>query len=107
MTTVGIVGAGAMGLAAAYHALKAGHRVTVYEADSVPGGMAAHADLAGLSTERFYYFVCKADAATFALIRELGIDDCISWPATTMGYFVAGHSHSWTDPMRRPAFPRM
>ena len=105
MATVGIVGAGAMGLAAAYHALKAGHRVTVYEADAVPGGMAAHADLDGLSIERFYHFVCKSDAATFALMRELGIADRMRWRDTSMGYFVDGRLHRWGDPLALLAFP--
>jgi len=105
LATVGIVGAGAMGLAAAYHALKAGHRVTVYEADSVPGGMAAHADLDGLSIERFYHFVCKADAATFELMRELGIGDAMRWRDTSMGYFVGGRMHRWGDPLALLAFP--
>ena len=105
MATVGIVGAGAMGLAAAYHALKAGHRVTVYEADSVPGGMAAHADLDGLSIERFYHFVCKADAATFALMAELGIADRMRWRDTSMGYLVGGRLHRWGDPVALLTFP--
>lgn len=107
MATVGIVGAGAMGLAAAYHALKAGHRVTVYEADKVPGGMAAHADLDGLSIERFYHFVCKADAATFALMAELGIGDRMRWRDTSMGYFVDGRMYRWGDPLALLAFPRL
>ena len=37
MANVAVVGAGAMGLAAAFHALREGHRVTVYEADKVAG----------------------------------------------------------------------
>ena len=48
MAQVAIIGAGAMGLAAAYHALKDGHDVTVYEGDKVAGGMAAHFDFDGL-----------------------------------------------------------
>ena len=107
MATVGIVGAGAMGLAAAYHALKAGHRVTVYEADSVPGGMAAHADLDGLSIERFYHFVCKADAATFALMDELGIGDRMRWVYTSMGYFVDGRLYPWGDTISLLRFPKL
>lgn len=107
MATVGIVGAGAMGLAAAYHALKAGHRVTVYEADRVAGGMAAHTDLDGLSIERFYHFVCKADASTFALMRELGIGDRMRWRDTSMGYFVDGRMHRWGDPLALLAFPKL
>ena len=73
MARVVVIGAGAMGLAAAYHALKLGHQVTVFEADRDAGGMAAHFDFDGLSIERFYHFVCKADQATFDLMAELGI----------------------------------
>ena len=75
MARVAVVGAGAMGLAAAYHALKLGHEVTVFEADRVAGGMAAHFDFDGLSIERFYHFVCKSDQSTFELMGELGIAD--------------------------------
>jgi protoporphyrinogen oxidase len=71
MAKVGVIGAGAMGLSAAYYALKAEHRVTVPESDSIPGGMAAHFDFGGLSIERFYHFVCKADQPTFDLMRDL------------------------------------
>ena len=76
-----IIGAGAMGLAAAHYALKAGHEVDVVEADATAGGMAAHFDFDGLSLERFYHFVCKADATTFALMKELGIADKMRWRA--------------------------
>jgi len=107
LATVGIVGAGAMGLAAAYHALKAGHRVTVYEADTMAGGMAAHTDLDGLSIERFYHFVCKADASTFALMRELGIGDRMRWRDTSMGYFVDGRMYRWGDPLALLTFPKL
>ena len=83
MARVAIIGAGAMGLAAAYHALKAGHEVDVYGGRQVPGGMAAHFDFGGLSIERYYHFVCKADQPTFELMKELGIGDRMRWVATS------------------------
>ncbi|CAN5920921.1 NAD(P)/FAD-dependent oxidoreductase [soil metagenome] len=107
MARVAVVGAGAMGLAAAYHALKAGHRVTVFEADRVAGGMAAHFDFDGLSIERFYHFICKADRPTFALLAELGIADKLIWRNTSMGYFIDGRHYRWGDPLALLAFPKL
>jgi protoporphyrinogen oxidase len=88
-----------MGLAAAFHALKAGHSVDVLEAAPEPGGMAAHFDLAGLSIERFYHFVCKSDTPTFELMEELGIGDRMRWKTTTMGIFTGGRLHDWGNPV--------
>ena len=102
---VAVIGAGAMGLAAAYHAAKSGHRVTVFEHDRIPGGMAAHFDFDGLSIERFYHFVCKADRPMFELMAELGIGDLMRWTPTTMGYFLDGRLYKWGDLFALLAFP--
>jgi protoporphyrinogen oxidase len=105
MGHVAVVGAGAMGLAAAYHAAKAGYSVEVLEAGPEPGGMAAHFDFDGLSIERFYHFVCKADAPTFALLDELGLGDRMRWRKTSMGYFIDGKLQAWGDPVALLKFP--
>lgn len=105
MKNVAVIGAGAMGLAAAHHAAKAGHKVVVFEADKVAGGMAAHFDFGGLSIERYYHFVCKPDAPTFELMGELGIADRMRWKRTTMGYFVDGRLHDWGNPVALLRFP--
>lgn len=105
MARVLVVGAGAMGLATAYHAAKAGHSVEVVEASAEPGGMAAHFDFDGLSIERFYHFVCKSDDPTFALLSDLGIGDRMRWRKTTMGYFIGGKLHDWGDPISLLKFP--
>ena len=64
---------------------KRGHEVTVFEAAPRAGGMAAHFDFGGLSIERFYHFVCKADQPTFELMDELGIGDKMRWRADLDG----------------------
>jgi protoporphyrinogen oxidase len=99
MARVAIIGAGAMGLAAAYQAVKAGHAVTVYERDEVAGGMAAHFDFGGLSLERYYHFICKADQPTFDLLSELGLQDKLRWVPTSMGYFFGNRLQEWGNPI--------
>ena len=107
MSRVVVIGAGAMGLAAAYHALKHGHQVTVLEAAPEAGGMAAHFDLGGLSIERYYHFVCKADQSTFDLMTELGIGDKMRWVPTSMGYYIDGRLYRFGDPVSLLRFPKL
>ncbi len=100
-----MVGAGVMGLAAAYQAQRAGHHVTVYEAAPEAGGAAAHFMLGDISTERFYHFVCKTDDPTFELLQALGLADRMRWVVTSMGCFIGGRLHEWGNPHALLRFP--
>ena len=102
---VAVIGAGPMGLAAAYQAVKDGHRVDVFEAGPVAGGMSAHFDFSGISLERFYHFVCRGDQPTFDLLRELGLEDKLHWVPTSMGLFLDGHLCPWGNPLALLRFP--
>jgi protoporphyrinogen oxidase len=99
MSKTVVIGAGVMGLAAAYQALVDGHEVDIVETSPEPGGMAGHFDFGGISIERFYHFVCKSDHPTFELMGELGISDKMRWVLTTMGFFNQGELHHWGDPI--------
>jgi protoporphyrinogen oxidase len=100
-----VIGAGAMGLAAAYRAAKNGHEVDLVEAAPEVGGMAGHFDFDGLSLERFYHFVCHTDYPTFALMEELGIADKLHWRSTSMGFFNGNKLYPWGDPVALLRFP--
>lgn len=102
-----VIGAGAMGLASAYHLAHAGRSVCVLEAANEPGGMASHFDFEGVSLEKFYHFVCKTDKDTFALMRELGLADRMVWKKTTMGYYVDGRLHDWGNPIALLKYPNL
>ena len=100
-----VIGAGPMGLAAAYELAKRGARVTLYERDDRLGGMSAHLDFAGTRIERYYHFVCAPDTTTFRYLDELGIGDRLRWVETKMGFFYDGVLYDWGDPVKLLRFP--
>jgi protoporphyrinogen oxidase len=99
MSRVVVIGAGPMGLAAAYQAVKDGHQVDLLEAAPEPGGMAGHFDFGGISLERFYHFVCRSDQPTVDLLSELGIASKLHWVPTSMGFFYRGGLRAWGNPV--------
>lgn len=107
MSRIVIIGAGVMGLAAAYRAAKEGHHVEVLEAASDAGGMAGHFDFEGTSIERFYHFICHTDYPTFDLLKELGIADKLRWRPTSMGLFSEGRLHEWGNPLALLRYPSL
>ncbi|MEM6539476.1 MAG: FAD-dependent oxidoreductase, partial [Pseudomonadota bacterium] len=102
-----IIGAGPMGLAAAYLAAKKGWSVTLLEADDRVGGMAAHFDFDGMSIERYYHFCCLSDIDTIDLLEDLGLNGAMKWVTTTMGFYVNRELHDWGHPVALLRFPGM
>lgn len=107
MTKVAVIGAGPMGLAAAYELTKQGKQVDVYEYDDRIGGMSAHFDFNGMNIERYYHFVCGKDHPLFELMDELNMRDKLHWVDTNMGYYYNGQLHKWGDPFSLLTFPHL
>ena len=107
MTKVAVIGAGPMGLAAAYELTKQGKQVDVYEYDDRIGGMSAHFDFNGMNIERYYHFVCGQDHPLFELMDELKMRDKLHWVDTRMGYYYNGQLHKWGDPFSLLKFPHL
>ena len=107
MNKVAIIGAGPMGLAAAYELTKQGKQVDIYEFDDRIGGMSAHFDFNGMDIERYYHYVCGKDQPLFALMDDLNIRHKLHWVDTKMGYFFNGQLHKWGDPFSLLAFPHL
>ena len=85
---VAIIGAGYAGMSAAFDLVRAGHKVTIFEAAGQPGGLASgfkepHWDW---SVEHFYHHWFASDNHMLALIEELGLSHKVifSRPYTVM-----------------------
>ncbi|MEV0082345.1 NAD(P)/FAD-dependent oxidoreductase [Saccharopolyspora sp. NPDC050642] len=103
---VGIVGAGATGLTAAFDAVKAGHEVTVLEASSELGGLAASIEVGGTPLERFYHHSFRTDRAMIELVEELGLGHLLRFHRPSTGVYVDGELHDFGTPQEMLRFPK-
>ncbi|MCY3781013.1 MAG: NAD(P)/FAD-dependent oxidoreductase [Chloroflexi bacterium] len=89
---IGIIGAGAAGLAAAWDFSRAGHKVTVYEAAEQVGGLAAgfKDDSWDWTLEKFYHHWFANDHDILGLAEEMGVRDKIIFPRPKTSYWVDG-----------------
>jgi len=71
------IGAGPMGLAAAYQVPQDGHQVDVTDASQELGGMTGHIAFGGISIKRLYNFVRRADTP-FARLQI--VNTCFYYP---------------------------
>ncbi len=105
MREIAVIGGGPMGLATTLRLLKAGHKVSLYEADDRLGGMSASFDFNGTKVERYYHFLCKTDFPLFECAKELKVDHLIRWQDTAMGFYHDGKLHQWGTPWALLKFP--
>jgi len=78
-TRVGILGGGALGLAAALRLAQAGRRVTLIEREPQLGGLAAGFSVGPNYLEKFYHHIFRTDTTIIGFIRELGLQDRLLW----------------------------
>ncbi len=96
---IAVVGAGPMGLAAAYQLARDGFKPIVFEADDRIGGMAASFDFAGETLERYYHFHCTSDHAFLRLLDELDLAGSMRWVETKMGFWYRDKVQPWGNPV--------
>jgi protoporphyrinogen oxidase len=102
---VAVVGAGLLGLSAAYRLAQAGMSVTVYERDSELGGLAGTTPLAGIPIDRFYHVTLPTDERVIELAEELGLGDRFRFRRSGVGFYHQGRLASMSTPRELLAFP--
>ncbi|HDQ25820.1 MAG TPA: NAD(P)/FAD-dependent oxidoreductase [bacterium] len=96
---IGIAGAGIAGLTAAYRLSKAGHKVTVFEADTQPGGLAKSFDFASAKLDCFYRHIFKSDTDIINLINETGLGGSLRWIESKLAFYSGGKIYGFTTPL--------
>jgi len=76
---VGVLGGGALGLAAALRLAQAGHQVTLLEREPQLGGLAAGFKVGPTALEKFYHHIFRTDTTIIGFIGELGLSDRLLW----------------------------
>ncbi len=116
---IGIIGAGFTGLSAAYYLQKAGHEVTVFEKDEIPGGLAlgfkpARHDKQSVAggeknwdwtLEKHYHHWFTNDKSVLDLAKEINFKVIIKRPKTSV--YVDGDIYQLDSPVALLKFPKI
>jgi protoporphyrinogen oxidase len=106
---VGIIGAGPAGMAAAYDLIKAGHNVTIFEAGSRVGGLAAgfRDENWDWDLEKYYHHWFESDIDILGLMTELGVRDKVIFPRPKTSIWSRGKMFPFDNMIAWLTFPHL
>ena len=96
---VGIIGGGALGLAAGWELTKAGQEVAIFERAPFLGGQAATFEVGGARLERGYHHLFTSDTDMVSLAEELGLGHHMRWIESKVGILYGGKIYNFVTPM--------
>lgn len=111
---IAIIGAGFTGLSAAYQLIKKGYKVTVFEKDSQPGGLAIgyqEKDWEWTMEKHYHHWFTNThdavnhDQTVLNLAKEIGHEVLIRRPKTSV--FVDGEIFQFDSPRKVLQFPKL
>lgn len=104
---IGIIGAGFTGLSAAHSLQKKGHKITLLEKDSYPGGLALgfKEKKWDWTLEKHYHHWFTNDNAVLSLADEIGHQVVTSRPKTSI--YLESSSYQLDSPLKVMLFPEL
>jgi protoporphyrinogen oxidase len=102
---IGIVGGGMLGMTVAWRAVAEGHSVTILEASSRCGGLAAPWSIGDCVWDRHYHVTLLSDTNTRGLLAELDLSGETHFVPTQTGFYVDGRMSPFTTVLDFLRFP--
>ena len=96
---IGIIGAGATGLATAYYLNKKGYEITIFEQAPFVGGQASTFETIAGKLERGYHHLFTSDAFILNLIEDIGLADQMAWNNSKVGNFADRSIYDFATPI--------
>lgn len=101
---IGIIGAGALGLTAAYELTKLGHQAEIFERAPFIGGQASTFEIGTGRLEKGYHHLFRSDVDIVSLINEIGLGHRLRWMESKVGLFHGGKIWDFASPKDLLAF---
>jgi len=99
MSKVVVIGAGALGLTAAFELLKKGYKVTVIERSEKIGGLLSSFKIGSSYIEEYYHHLFQTDQDAISLIKELGLEEKLWWRRPETAVFCEGSVYPFDSPI--------
>lgn len=96
---IGIIGAGATGLSAAFDLSEKGHHVKVYERDDFMGGHASTFQVGTHRLERGYHHWFTSDIDILRLMKDIGLEKRVMWLPSKVGTLYDGNVYDFVTPL--------
>lgn len=96
---IGIIGAGYSGLTIAKELIEKKQDVTIFEKQPYVGGMVDTIEIFDTRLEKYYRHIFKSDKEAIQLIKDMGLENELIWPATKMGYLTDKRPYLFGTPI--------
>src|SRR5882724_128844 len=100
-----ILGGGILGMTVALRLAQQGQKVTLYESSRELGGLASAWQLGDITWDCHYHVTLLSDAHNRSLLRELGLEQELTWVETKTGFYTGGRMVSMSNSLEFLKFP--
>ncbi|MGH7736967.1 MAG: FAD-dependent oxidoreductase [Candidatus Tyrphobacter sp.] len=100
-----VVGAGIAGLITALRLSARGERVVVVDGESTIGGLTRPWQIGGITWDRFYHVVLGSDGKTKELLRDVGLEDRLTFRPVKTSLYAQGHLYPFSSAADFLKFP--